>query len=86
VTVGDLTGIVDLAVTILGAIITAVGIVFAALSMRWRRQDRDEAAAPSLQQRRAFDGDTRQQFRVGLSLGVGLVVAGLCLLVVGLVL
>jgi hypothetical protein len=87
VIVGDFTGIIDATVTILGAIITAAGIAFAVRSLRWHRQDQDEAAkAESLHQRGRDERDTRQQFRAGLSLGIGLIVAGLVLVVIGLVL
>jgi hypothetical protein len=85
--VGDVAGIVDATVTVLGAIITAAGIAFVVRSLRWHRQDQDEATrAKSLHRPGRDERDTRQQFRAGLSLGIGLIVAGLVLVVIGLAL
>jgi hypothetical protein len=87
VILADFAGIVDATVTVLGAIITAAGIAFAVMSLRWHRQDQDEATrAEPLHVRGRDERDTRHQFHVGLSLGIGLIVAGLVLVVIGLVL
>jgi hypothetical protein len=87
VIVGDVTGVLDATVTILGAIITAVGIVFVVLTSRWRRRDHEEATTGGSGSRRERDErNTRQQLRAGLSLGVGLIVAGSFLVLIGLAL